>query len=144
VESPGAWVELPSVAEVRLAVAPEGGQPHSLRKDLLDEGVRFERVPRAASAGAGAPAALQPPVAMHSAGEAETGAGEAASRSTFEFGWAVDSTRAEVAATRDGRSPDPQVGKRADSPLVVWPFPHSGGTRFSMAEHRGRTVGTPS
>jgi hypothetical protein len=144
VEGQEARVELPSVADARFAVALEARQPDSSHTQVPAEGVRCERA-LAAGAGAAAAPALQPPVAMRAAGQVKEGtqAAEAASRSRFEFAWAADSTRA-AAATQYGRFPEQRVGKRADSPRAVWPFPHNGDTRSSMAEHRGRTVGTPS
>jgi len=138
-EGPGARVARPRIVDARLGA----GQRDSSHTEFPREWVRDERVLRAASAGAAAPAALQQPAAMHVAGEAGLEVEEAASRSMFAFAPEGDSTPA-VAAAWDGRFPDQQVRKRAEFPRVVWPIPHNGDTRSSMAEHRGRTVGTPS
>jgi hypothetical protein len=86
--------------------------------------------------------ALRRQFASHAAEEARP-AGVAASRSTSVFVSELDSRQA-AAARRDGRFPEQRAGKRAAPPDFVWPFPHNGDTRFSMAEHRGRTAGRPS
>ena len=144
-EDPGARAALPRIADARLAAGAgrRTGPADSPHTEIPREGVRCERALTAATAGAEAPAAPQQPDAMHVAGEAGLEVEEAASRSTFAFAPEGDSTRAAAAAW-DGRFPDQPVAKRAEFPRAVWPIPHNGDTRSSMAEHRGRTVGTPS
>jgi len=115
-EGPVVPVVRPRIVDAR----PEAGQRDSSHTDFPREWVRCERVPTAANAGAAAPAALQQPDAMHVAGEARPGV-EAASRSTFAFAAAGDSSRAPAAAS-DERFPDRRVGKRAEFPRAVGQF----------------------
>lgn len=137
------WAELPSAVDARFAAAPEALQSGDSRKDSPAAAVPLERVPKAASAAGAAGLAVQLRVAMRSAAEEAQHAAAAASPSRFESAPAADSTKV-AAATRDARFPVQRVGRRVDSPGAVWPFPHNGDIRSSMAEHRGRTAGTPN
>lgn len=142
-EDPGAGAALPNVVDARLAAGPRVERPDSSHTELPRQGVRCEWIRTAASAGAAAPGVLPQPDAIHVAAEVGFEVEEAASQSTFVSAPEGDSTRVGAAA-QDGRFPDQRVGSQAEFPRVVWPIPHNGDTRSSMAEHRGRTVGTPS